>query len=352
MTPAGGADSFTTNWVLPGASLNVPAMNSTLLIDAVVRQTTVLIAHLATASGGRTPLAHVANQVFLDLVNELKAQGLGHKVIADMFGLALRTYHGRIQRLAESNTVRGRSLWEAVLTSVQERGTTTRAELLREFHRDDEKSVRGVLRDLVEGGMLFASGRGDRTCYRAAEADVALQGASDPDEAAAAMVMVTLNQLGSSTAAELIEQLPMDPAQLERGIQRLVDSGRAVRDDAGRVSTESCVIPYGDTAGWEAAVLDHYQSVVQAIGNKISRGQPRAIPDDAIGGSTYHMEIYEGHPLQEEALGQLARVREAASELRRRVKEHPMPAGAKPLKVVFYLGQNVIGEEVNGDGHD
>ena len=83
-------------------------MDGRLLIDAIVRQTTVLIAQLATASGVRTPLAHIANQVFLDLVNELRAQGLGNKVIADMFGLALRTYHRRVNQLAESNTFRGR----------------------------------------------------------------------------------------------------------------------------------------------------------------------------------------------------------------------------------------------------
>lgn len=66
-------------------------MNVNLLIDAIVRQTTVLIAQVATAAGIRAPLSHMANQVFLDLVRELKEQGLGNKVIADMFGLALST---------------------------------------------------------------------------------------------------------------------------------------------------------------------------------------------------------------------------------------------------------------------
>jgi hypothetical protein len=62
-------------------------MNTKLLIDAFVRQTTVLIAQVATAAGVRTPLAHVANQVFLDLTQALEEQGLGRKVVADMFGL-------------------------------------------------------------------------------------------------------------------------------------------------------------------------------------------------------------------------------------------------------------------------
>ncbi len=61
-------------------------MNPDLLIDSIVRQTTVLIAQLATATGGRAPLAHTANQVFTDLIRELKEQGVGNKVIADMFG--------------------------------------------------------------------------------------------------------------------------------------------------------------------------------------------------------------------------------------------------------------------------
>jgi hypothetical protein len=90
-------------------------MNVDLLIDSIVRQTTVLIAQLATAAGGRAPLAHTANQVFADLIRELKEQGLGTKVIADMFGLTLRTYHNRVRRLAESSTFKGRSVWEAVL---------------------------------------------------------------------------------------------------------------------------------------------------------------------------------------------------------------------------------------------
>src|SRR5688500_2738768 len=56
-------------------------MNSRLLIDAFVRQTMVLIAQVATMAGVRTPLAHVANQVFLDLTQALEQQGLGRKVV-------------------------------------------------------------------------------------------------------------------------------------------------------------------------------------------------------------------------------------------------------------------------------
>ena len=53
-------------------------MNINLLIDAIVQQTTVLIAQLATAAGARTSLSNTANQVFVSLVSELKQQGLGN----------------------------------------------------------------------------------------------------------------------------------------------------------------------------------------------------------------------------------------------------------------------------------
>lgn len=67
-------------------------VNVKVLIDAIVRQNMVLVAQLSTAAGLRAPLAHVANDVFLDLVAELESQGVRQRVIADMFGLALRSY--------------------------------------------------------------------------------------------------------------------------------------------------------------------------------------------------------------------------------------------------------------------
>ena len=95
-------------------------MNVPLLIDAVVRQTTVLIAQLATTGGVRAPVAHLANQVFLDLAREFESQGVSRKVSADMFGMALRAYLRKIQRLTESSTEHGRSLWEAASARLRE----------------------------------------------------------------------------------------------------------------------------------------------------------------------------------------------------------------------------------------
>jgi len=331
-------------------------MNVNLLIDSIVRQTTVLIAQLATVAGERAPLAHVANQVFLNLVTELKAQGLGHKVIADMFGLALRTYHGKIQRLSESTTDHGRSLWEAVLSYVREQGLVSRSDVLKRFCRDDEVSVRGVLNDLVESGILFKTGRGDRTSYRAATIEELEKGdAVDPEDRADAMLWVVIHQQGDSTKASLSAAIVMPEQKLEAALERLVRSGRVSRleqDGQIRYRCDHCVIPYGDSVGWEAAVFDHYQAVLTAIANKAQSGTSRASRDESIGGSTYHFDLYKGHPSERRVLGMLQNVREQASALRDEVNRHKAPKGdSSPnnYRVVFYAGQNLLTDELDTD---
>src|SRR5215471_11694987 len=141
-------------------------MTVELLIQAIVRQTTILIAQLATAGGTRAPLASVAHQVFLDLVRELERQGVSRKVSADMFGLGLRTYQRKIQRFSESSTDKGRSLWVAVLDFIQAEGSPTRAAIFVRFAGDDDAQVRAVLHDLCESGLITALGSGTTLSYR------------------------------------------------------------------------------------------------------------------------------------------------------------------------------------------
>jgi len=64
-------------------------VHTSLLIDAIVRQTTVLIAHLSTAAGIRAPLAHVADEVFLRLASEIEAQGVGQDALHAAVNAAL-----------------------------------------------------------------------------------------------------------------------------------------------------------------------------------------------------------------------------------------------------------------------
>jgi hypothetical protein len=339
----GCAEILTTHCPGPGASL--PRVNVNLLIDHVVRQTTVLVAQLATAAGGRAPLAHVAGQVFFELVRELKSQGLGNKVIADMFGLTLRTYHDRVRRTSESVTERGTSLWEAVLGFVREKQTVTRAELLRRFRADDEASVRGVLMDLVDSGLLFKSGRTDHTAYRAASAEeTQVMFAQDPSQALPSFLWVWLHQHGPATLQEIGAELNLATEQVQSALAVLIGQGRVVLDTAGACyRADHCVITYGDEQGWEAALFDHYQAVLTAIGHKVTMGGARSKVGELVGGSTYHFDLYRGHPSEAKVQGLLQSTREVASALRFETDAHPAPKGAETYRVIFYMGQNAVG---------
>lgn len=318
----------------------------------MVRQTTVLIAQMATTAGARAPLAHTANSVFVDLVRELKQQGLANRVISDMFGLTLRAYHAKVARLSESGTERGRSLWEALLEFVREKGPVSRVVILERFARDEETVVRGVLTDLVDTGLVFRTGRGERTTYRiATDEDSA---ANDDGEHIAHLVWIVVHRYAPLTRDQISERIPLGPEAISTALELLVKDRRVVatQTPSGETySTEGCVISLGSSAGWEAAVFDHYQAVVTALCTKLRLGRARAVPGEWVGGSTYSSDVWDGHPLQDEVLAFLQRTRDQATDLRERVEAynavHPAPED-RMKRVIFYAGQAVLGLEEQG----
>ncbi len=330
-------------------------MNVNALIDALVRQTTILIAHLATSAGVRAPLAHVANEVFRELALELRAQGVGGKVIADMFGMALRTYQAKMRRLSESATDRGRTLWEAVLAHIQEKELVSRGAVLHRFRRDDDPTVRGVLNDLVESGMVFRSGRGDRTMYRIAELDDLSVNPDERAEGDAALVLVAINRYQPVTRSEITAAVKLDGDELDGALARLTADGRVVeteRDGEPAWRCDECVVRYEAPVGWEAAVFDHYQALVTALCTKLRAGDTRARREDAVGGSTYGFDIWPGHPMEEEVLGLLQTMRKQTSEVRTRLEAYNADVGLPndTQRVVFYVGQTVLEDEDQGLG--
>jgi DNA-binding MarR family transcriptional regulator len=325
-------------------------MHVKLVIDAIVRQTTVLIAQLATSAGMRAPLAHIASQTFLSLTRELERQGVAQKVIADMFGLALRSYQQKVQRLSESATEHGRSLWEAVHDYLQERQVIARADVLVRFARDDQASVRGILSDMVDSGLVFKTGRGDATLYRTASVDEIAR-ASDRDvlESVAALVWVTVYREGPLGPSELAARVGLDEARTAEALAALCADGRVRQETSEgttRYRSDRCLIPLGQSAGWEAALLDHYQALVRAVCAKLERGASGAQPDDRIGGSTYSFDVWDGHPLQARATGLLAAQRAALSELWNDVARYNEgnPRRGSLSRVTFYFGQLVTTE--------
>ncbi len=323
-------------------------MNTQLLIDAILRQTTILVAQLATARGARTPLSDVAGQVFADLAKELQRQGVSRKVAADMFGLALRTYRRKVQRFAESETAPGRSLWEAVHEFLSEQTVANHVEVLDRFSRDDEQIVRGVLQDLVDSGLVFRAGRGKGSSYRVATStDLAHASSGERDrEATDMLVWALVYRLGPVDRGGLAAHAALPAPELDGSLARLIDAGRVSRtegDGAATYRSDAFVAPLGVTHGWEAAVFDHFQAVVTTIGRKLSEDATPTIAD-RTGGSTYTFEVWPGHPDEAEVYGQLAEFRGRLGRLRDRVLSHNRSTEVPPrrAKVVVYGGQSFV----------
>lgn len=328
-------------------------MNVRVLIDTIVRQTTVLIADLATAGGIRAPLSRVANQVFLNLVQELEAQGLGRKVVADMFGLALRSYQVKVRRLEASATESEQSLWEAIFDFIHASGEVTRREVLDRFLYDDEPSVRGILRDQVESRLIYTSGRGIDAVYRAARDDERRGGLASPEgETANALIWVTVYREGPVTAQEVAAGLGLPVDTVETGLTALVEDGRVqLADPEERTyQSRSVLIPVDEAVGWEAALFDHFQALVTAISAKLRSGKHASKHKHLIGGATYSFDVWPGHPHEGQVTSLLSETREKASDLMRQVTawndSATSPEGGC-RKVTFYFGQNVVGDAVD-----
>jgi predicted transcriptional regulator len=327
-------------------------MNSKLLVDAIVRQTTVLIAQLSTAAGIRAPLAHIADQVFLELSREIEAQGVSRRVAADMFGLAIRTYQKKVQRLTGSVTSRGQTLWQAVLEHLQTAGTRSRREVAEHFDGEDPIVLGSVLKDLVSSGLIYRTGSGESQLYGVTkETDRARALREQSRESLDPIVWAVVYRSGRATRAELQEHLAVDAPALQESLQRLEADGRIQSSGEGEArcySAADLLIPVDAEHGWEAAVFDHFQAVARAIASKVRRGLVRSTHDDVVGGATITFDVWPGHPDYEETLGLLRRVRADVNRVWNRVQRFnektAIPEDRK-VEVCFYFGQSVISSD-------
>ena len=321
-------------------------MDTRTLIDGIVRQTTVLIAQLSTAAGIRAPLAHVADQVFLDLARELERQGVRQKVAADMFGVALRTYQKKVQRLAGCVAEHNRTLWEAVVEHIADQDRISRDELWQRFRREDSKDLGSVLQDLVDSGLVYSTGSGSATLYRMTSAldRKALQ----RQESRASMqdfVWLAVFRHGPIGERELGELLSYPAQGLNQALEALLREGRIERceTDGQAYRAGTFTVPVGSREGWEAAVFDHFQAVATAIAAKATSGRARSVARDTVGGATLSFDVSADHPFRDEVLGQLERVRTELNQLWERVEAHnarvPVP-DVEREQVTFYFGQH------------
>lgn len=319
-------------------------MDTTVFINSIMRQTIVLIAQFAATAGIRAPLAHLADEVFLNLSSELESQGLSRKLVADMFGMALRSYQRRVQRLRESATTPGQTLWQSVLAYLESRGKASRHELQVQFSSDDPEALGAILNDLVRSGLASRTGSGTSALFAVTpEEDRQTLARLGKEETAAALVWLDLCRNPEATSAETAERLGLNQELVQSAVESLVAEGRLTITD-GKVTPDAMVIPVGAEAGWEAAVFDHFQAVASAITMKLRQGATRSTTDDTTGGSTLTFEIDTNHPASGRVLGLLDRVRSEVFSLWNEVEALNANRSLDPetsRRVTFYVGQSV-----------
>lgn len=320
-------------------------MDTELLIGDIVRQTTVLIAQLSTAAGLRSPLARVFDQVFLDLAEELEAQGVRKKVAADMFGMALRSYQIKVKRVREGLSESQETLWQLIYDEL-ETASRTRRELQNRFSVEGAKHVSATLKDMVQSGVAYCSGTGDATLYGLTnQADRKRMHLSD--SALSSMLWYLVATDTAMTREALAQQVKCEEEDLERMLSELVQDGR-LRFEEGRFVAERFEIPVGESKGWEVAVCDHYRAMTTAIAAKVALGP---LAGGAIGGGTVSYRVRSDHPLREEVFSQLERVRREANDLWRKVAEENERHGVGSTfsRVTFYFGQGVVESDTSED---
>ncbi len=327
-------------------------MNIRFLIDALTQQTTILIAQLSTTGGVRAPLANIANQVFLELSRELNDLAVTRKVAADMFGMALRSYHAKIRRLEESSTEPAhRSLWELAYDHLLENGPLTQQDMLTRFRFDSSELVRGVLFDLVESGLVYQTGAKGHRMYQCVP-DSEIQKLVASQEAASLYwaIWMYIYRNGPLTQDVLLTDLKIHEDDVERTLSVLMEEGRVERDDAGLLVSSEIYIPMGEPAGWEAALFDHFSAMTTAMVTKLREMRLKTLPGDEVGGSTYTFDVWEGHPMREEVRSQLRTLRGELSALNERLRaynEAHAPASTTEA-VTLYLGQSILLHEAEG----
>jgi hypothetical protein len=171
----------------------------------------------------------------------------------------------KLRRLEEGMTEPGRTLWEAVLDFVRSEGMVSRERVLQRFGRDDPLQLQAILRDLVDSGLVFCSGTGRAAVYRAtSESDISRLSQMAADGGLDELVWVLIYRCGPLTEEELGQKLGRRNG-LSDILDRLLADGRVERRKDGKLAARDFVLLLGAAQGWEAAMFDHIQAVVQTV---------------------------------------------------------------------------------------
>ena len=123
---------------------------------------------------------------------------------------------------------------------------------------------------------------------------------------------------------------------------RLLADGRIQRNADASLTARDFVVALGAANGWEAAVFDHVQAVVQTVCQRLQQAADGG--QAPVGGSTYSFDVWAGHPLEHATKQQLTEVRERLGALRQQVDDYNRAHGLprEYEQVVTYVGQCLL----------
>jgi hypothetical protein len=313
-------------------------MDLRVVIGAVLDQSATLVAHLATRGGQRAILSNVSSRMFLGMTRALQESGISRRVQADMFGMDLRAFRRKLRRVEASATDGHVSLWRAMLLEFRQREASQRApmsldDLTRRFHRDGEDAVRAVLADMVESGIVAR--KGTRSDARYLFTSMNETPTEKQRESFAAALIFRQGPLGRD---ELGARLDFVDDALDALIDTLVSEGRIQQNADGAYEAPNFVVELGQEQLWASALVDHFTAVTKTI---ITRLQKQGTSTWPQGGSTYKIDLWEGHPYESECLDFLEEFRTRYSALRQKTEAwnaSHKPDGT-PYALTVYGGQ-------------
>jgi hypothetical protein len=107
-----------------------------------------------------------------------------------------------------------------VLEFITQEQSVTRARVFERFRQDEEEAVASVVHDLASSGLVFATGQGRATLYRAAtEAERALLVDEADLDSLVAMVWVNVFRNPGTNQEQLARSLNVDAALISRALE-------------------------------------------------------------------------------------------------------------------------------------
>lgn len=339
-------------------------MNAALLIDALTRETARLVATVATTGDSAASVGHLPDLLYTTLAEELvRLSDRSARVIADQFNTRARTLKGALARRRRVAAFRQQTLQHTVVRFIAERvgqsKTVSLVEIERRFAREDGRVLRAIIEDLMRSGVLRRVGSGVGRRYAIAQLP---RNIGDPLPGDAHLVHVASYLHPGAGGVALARALGMGESQprLERlgaALDALRQSGRlaagSIVDDPSPVNAEvpgaadrpgpdhepayhatGFVLDAREPDALFAAIYDHVQAVMTTLRHRLTDGAP---PHGR--GSTYHLELWTGHPEAARVDALLQAAREMLGELLARVDAVDGAGRGVKRRVVVYLGQ-------------